>query len=198
MNRLLFSIGVLFFVFAAFFACQTSDDDSSTSIDNIDDDDDDDGDNWTDDGCEYEQKVALKTDDQGCPPPLPDPALADPLDAMLTAYLGQYEDQNGVEIEISCNPDGEWLLPHFLPDIPCDFYYLLPVNIQIGEAPAIAAKITNYAGGTVEQDPLAFQARLEVLQNGVYLHGQRKTVDGRLVWEIDNGDVWTKKNTTDN
>lgn len=171
---------------------------------NSDDSDDDDNDHsiadedngWSADSCQYEKEEQADADGDGCIPELPDPELLDPLEAMLTAYLGDYEDQDGGIVKVACDPNGAWALPHFFTGDnapPCDYWYALPILVRIGQNEAVSGVIENGAGASIESDPLAIWAELAFKFDGVYSRGTRGPIGGELVWNFGGGDVWVKK-----
>jgi len=107
-----------------------------------DDDDDDDNEvnGWERSACAWvreemdseEGEFEPVEDIEDCIPLLPDESYREDLEAMLRLYLGLYEDQESVEKEVSCRPEGLWVLPiPSPPGVPCVPTWAIPVWVRL-------------------------------------------------------------------
>lgn len=196
----LLQIVVCLIVFLVTMGCENTKTDDNDDNSKNDSGNSQNNDGWSDDSCLYEWEGApTKSGSQDCEyPSLPEPGLQIPLDILLDAYLGNYENKAKEIVIISCDPDGKWILPYYFPEgtdplPPCDAYYSLPISITIGEQPEIFGKITNGAGESTEIDPLTVPARMDVQIGDEFYHGGRAIDDNSISWNFEEGwDTWTK------
>jgi len=173
--------------------------------DNSDDDNQAKGDDdanlngWSNQICSYLFGGAVddsaSQDNYGCIPPTPPDGYkyADDYWAILNAYLGDYQDENGNPRNISCSANNsytEWKLGNSAPNVPCDPVWFVPLGVTADDSGeryegVLCESMTLFTDGDISYTKQGDGIWAEEIE---YATDENKA---RII-HFSNGDVWTK------